>query len=326
MDIYLGIDVGSVTVKLTLLAENDQIIFSSYQRTQGRPIAALQRGLKEAAGCIPPGREICGVGVTGSARYLAAAIVGADVVKNEITAQSVATLYFYPDIRTIIEIGGQDSKLIIIRDGMVEDFAMNMVCAAGTGSFLDQQASRLDMDVADLGALALRSRAAVWISGPCTVFAESDMIHKQQIGHDTKDVVYGLCQALVRNYLNDVGKGKELLAPVVFQGGVAFNRGVVRAFEESLGVTITIPRHHEAMGAVGMSLLAREAQCAKGASPAFKGFRVSDGDYRVSSFKCDSCHKLCEIAQIRQNGEVIACWGGRCDLWEGVISGRTECI
>ncbi len=152
--------------------------------------------------------EICGVGATGSARNLAGVIVGADVVKNEITAHAVAASTVNPKVQTVLEIGGQDSKIIILRDGVVVDFAMNTVCAAGTGSFLDQQASRLNIPIEEFGGLALRGKSPVRIAGRCSVFAESDMIHKQQLGHNLEDIIGGLCEALVRNFLNNLGKGE----------------------------------------------------------------------------------------------------------------------
>ena len=170
----------------------------------------------------------------------------------------MATLHFIPDVQTIIEIGGQDSKIIIIRDEIVTDFGMNTVCAAGTGSFLDHQAQRLDLNIKEFSVRALTSKNPVRIAGRCTVFAESDMIHKQQMGHRIEDIIYGLCQALVRNYLNNVGLGKEIKSPIVFQGGVAFNEGIIKAFKEELGLELIVPEHHEVMGAIGAALLAHE--------------------------------------------------------------------
>lgn len=316
MDIYLGIDIGSVTTKVAALAGGGELIASNYLRTQGKPIAMVQQGLKDIARRLPPGSEIRGAGTTGSARYLGGVIVGADVVKNEITTQAIAALHYVPDVQTIIEIGGQDSKLIILRDGVVTDFGMNTVCAAGTGSFLDQQALRLDMDIEAFGEGALESKSPVRIAGRCTVFAESDMVHKQQMGYGTEDILYGLCQALVRNYLNNVGLGKEILPPVVFQGGVAFNRGIVKAFEETLNIELIVPPHHEVMGAIGAGLLAREEISHNNNRTKFKGFEVSEADYRTSSFECKACPNLCEIAQISLDGKIVARWGGRCDLWE----------
>ena len=314
--VYLGIDVGSVTTKFAVLDEEVQLVTSLYLRTQGRPIAMIQQGLKELATRLPPGAQIKGVGTTGSARYLAGVMVSADVVKNEITAQAVAALHFVADVQTVIEIGGQDSKIIMIRGGIVTDFGMNTVCAAGTGSFLDQQAQRLNMRIEDFGKEALQSKKPVRIAGRCTIFAESDMIHKQQMGHRLEDIISGLCHALVRNYLNNVGLGKEILPPIVFQGGVAFNQGMVRAFEETLGYQVIVPPHHEVMGAIGAAFLAHEEIAMRGNGTRFKGFAVAEADFRTSSFECKACPNMCEISQVFRDGKVLARWGGRCDLWE----------
>ena len=276
----------------------------------------VQQGLTQIKEQLPRDTEICGVATTGSARYLAGVIVGADLVKNEITSHAVAALLYLPQVQTVIEIGGQDSKIIIIRDGIVIDFGMNTVCAAGTGSFLDHQALRLDMNIEEFSQRALNSQTPVRIAGRCTVFAESDMIHKQQMGHRTEDIIYGLCQALVRNYLNNVGLGKEIKPPIVFQGGVAFNRAIVKAFQEELDSEIIVPPHHEVMGAIGAALLVHEEMTSAEKESQFKGFSVSEVSYHTSSFECKACPNLCEIAQLSHDGQVLARWGGRCDLWE----------
>jgi len=319
MKVYLGIDVGSVTTKLAVLDEKDNLLNSIYIRTQGKPILMVQEGLQSIRNDLPPGAEIAGVGTTGSARYLAGVVVGADIVKNEITTHAVAALHYVPDVQTIIEIGGQDSKIILVRDSIVTDFGMNTVCAAGTGSFLDHQALRLNITVEEFGPRALLSKMPVGIAGRCTVFAESDMIHKQQVGHSIEDILYGLCEALVRNYLNNVGLGKEIRPPIVFQGGVAFNKAIVKAFEENLKQKVIVPMHHEVMGAIGAAILVHE-ELADGGKTQFLGFDASQREYRTSSFECKSCPNLCEIAQLGVNGKILARWGGRCDLWERVSS------
>jgi len=316
MEVYFGIDVGSVTTKFAVLDRYDQLITSLYSRTQGKPIAMVQQGLKQIREKLPADIEVCGIGTTGSARYLAGVIAGADVIKNEITSQAVAALQYVPEAKTIMEIGGQDSKIIILRDGIVTDFGMNTVCAAGTGSFIDHQALRLDMRVEEFGKRSLQSKSPARIAGRCTVFAESDMIHKQQMGHSIEDILYGLCQALVRNYLNNIGLGKQILPPIVFQGGVAFNQGIVRAFEESLNTKIIVPPHHEVMGAIGAAILAHEQIMERGDGTKFKGFGISQASFHTSSFECKACPNLCEIVQIFLDGKVLARWGGRCDLWE----------
>jgi len=320
MELHLGIDVGSVTTKFAALDKDDRLVHALYLRTQGNPIAVVQQGLDEVMKQLPSDVVIRSVGTTGSARYLAGVIVGADLIKNEITSQAVASLQCVPDVQTVIEIGGQDSKIIMVRGGIVTDFGMNTVCAAGTGSFLDHQAARLSMGIEEFGPKALQSRKPVRIAGRCTVFAESDMVHKQQLGHRAEDIVYGLCQALVRNYLNNVALGKEILPPIVFQGGVAFNEGIVRAFEEALDSKVIVPPHHEVMGAMGVALLAHEEMAIRGDGTKFKGFEVSGAKLRTSSFECKACPNMCEIAQVFLDGKVLARWGGRCDIWERATS------
>ncbi|GAB6098971.1 acyl-CoA dehydratase activase [Halanaerocella petrolearia] len=312
---YLGIDVGSVSTNIAVVDSDQNIIEKLYLRTNGQPIDAIQKGLAKIRDKIDI--EVLGVGTTGSARNLAGVIVGADVVKNEITAHAVAASNVVSGVQTILEIGGQDSKLTILRDGVVVDFAMNTVCAAGTGSFLDQQASRLNIPIEEFGDLALDAENPVRIAGRCSVFAESDMIHKQQLGHNLADIIAGLCQAMVRNYLNNVGQGKEILGPVVFQGGVAANSGIKAAFEKELGAEVIVPEYHDVMGAIGSALLAQEAVSRKEESD-FKGFDTSDFDYHASSFECSDCPNHCEIINIHRDDEVIARWGSKCPKWEAV--------
>jgi predicted CoA-substrate-specific enzyme activase len=313
---YLGIDVGSVTTKFAILDDEGAVRARLYARTDGRPIDAIQRGLRDIAGQLPAGLEIRSVGVTGSARQLAAVVVGADEVKNEITAHAVATAHYVPGVRTIIEIGGQDSKLILLQDGLVSDFAMNTVCAAGTGSFLDQQAYRLNLPVEEIGPLALQSDSPVRIAGRCTVFAESDMIHKQQMGHSLPDILAGLCQALARNYLNNLGLAKDLRPTVAFQGGVAANVGMVHALERELGLPVTVPPNYDVMGAIGAAMLAHEHAVRDGGPTCFKGFESSRFAYQASAFECQGCSNRCEIVRIRVDGETVARWGSRCGKWD----------
>ena len=316
MEAYLGIDVGSVTTKFAVLNDVDELVTHLYLLTQGKPIEMVQQGLSQIKQQLPKDIDISGVATTGSARYLAGVIVGADLVKNEITSHAVGALHYFPQGQTIIEIGGQDSKIIIIRDGIVTDFGMNTVCAAGTGSFLDHQALRLNMSIQELSQGALKSKNPVRIAGRCTVFAESDMIHKQQMGHRTEDILYGLCQALVRNYLNNVGLGKDIQPPIIFQGGVAFNRGIVKALQEELAHEVIVPPHHEVMGAIGAGLLVHEEMANNQNGSKFKGFGISEIKYHTASFECKACPNLCEIAQLSVDSQILARWGGRCELWE----------
>ncbi len=271
----------------------------------------------ELSGKLGDDFDVCCSGATGSGRELAAVIAGADVIKNEITAHAVAAQKVVPGVRTVIEIGGQDSKIIIMKNGAVYDFAMNTVCAAGTGSFLDRQASRLGIPIGKFGELALKSTSTVRIAGRCAVFAESDMIHKQQTGHSTEDIVNGLCEALVRNYLNNLAKGKDIKEPVVFQGGVAANSGIAAAFRKALGMEIIVPEHHDVMGAYGAAILAiKQYKSSIGIRTKFKGFSSASGNFSAKSRECSDCSNACEIIDILSNDRKIAGWGDRCGKWK----------
>lgn len=316
---YLGIDIGSVSTNIIVMDEYDNVLNTLYLRTQGKPIETIKKGLLQTKKKLDKYTEIAGVGTTGSGRQLGGIMVGADVIKNEITAHGVAALHHVPDVKTIIEIGGQDSKIILLRNGILYDFAMNTVCAAGTGSFLDRQAERLGIPIEEFGELALKSKSTVRIAGRCAVFAESDMIHKQQLGHNQEDIINGLCEALARNYLNNLGKGKEILSPVIFQGGVAANVGIRKAFERILGCEIIVPPYASVMGAIGAGLLAKEEVAKKGKTN-FKGFEIAQSDYKVKSFECDKCPNMCEVVEFYRDHLLVARWGDKCGRWSNTTN------
>jgi predicted CoA-substrate-specific enzyme activase len=310
---YLGIDVGSVSTDFVVLDESFKVADKHYLRTRGNPIKAIQQGfslLKEKY----KDEDIAACGTTGSGRHICSALIGGDSIKNEITAHAVAALELDKDVRTIIEIGGQDSKIILLNNGIVTDFAMNTVCAAGTGSFLDRQAERLDIPIEDFGRMALSSKTPVRIAGRCAVFAESDMIHKQQLGYNEGDIIKGLCEALVRNYLNNVAKGKEIKQKALFQGGVAANEGMKAAFEEALGFEVEIPEHYNMMGAIGAAIIAKDAAEKLGKTN-FKGFHIADSKFISKSFECTGCPNSCEVAKIEENNVIVGCFGDRCGKW-----------
>lgn len=321
--VYLGVDVGSVSTNLVLVKEHKEgrieLLEKIYMRSEGNPIKSVQYGLSRLGELIDK-HLVLGVGVTGSGRKLIGSLLGADIIKNEITAHGIAALYEDEKVQTVIEIGGQDSKMILMRQGTVIDFAMNTVCAAGTGSFLDQQAARLNIPITDFGAIALKSKYPVRIAGRCSVFAESDMIHKQQMGYPLEDIVAGLCSALVRNYLSNVGKGKEILPPVLFQGGVAANAGIKRAFEQEFGFSVKIPQNFEVMGALGAALLAREAKTQTSSMGSetsnFRGLKLCAQEIKVESFECPDCPNHCEVVAVLTGKERIAGWGDRCGKWQ----------
>jgi len=255
---HLGIDVGSVTTKAVIRSEAGEILSKVYLRTRGDPLAATRECLRQLGAALSNGFRVLGVGVTGSGRELVGRYVQADVVKNEITAQARAAALLDPEVDTIFEIGGQDSKFIRLEDGVVVDFALNKACAAGTGSFLEEQAGRLGITIEEMVELALASPSPVRLGERCTVFMESDLIHHQQRGATKMDLAAGLAYSVAINYLNRVVGDRPIGNRVLFQGGVAGNRAVVAAFQNLLGRPIHVPPHFEVTGALGASLIAKE--------------------------------------------------------------------
>lgn len=305
---YLGVDIGSISTKGLVMDENNQIKASAYLWTEGDPLSAVKRLLSVLKAQLDSNEKIVAVGTTGSARKLIGAMTGAAVVKNEITAHAMGAMSVHPDVRTIIEIGGQDSKLILIENGIVIDYAMNTLCAAGTGAFLSSQAQRLHINIEDFGSIALQSTKATPIAARCTVFAESDLVHKAQMGYKKEDLVAGLCKAVVTNYLNNVGKGKKIVPPVVFQGGVSKNAGVIKAFEESLGMPVTVDPNSHLTGALGVAILAKKSRVE---SEFF--FDITDIEFKTMSYECKKCSNNCEIICIYRENEIIDAWGNKCD-------------
>lgn len=312
-DAYLGIDVGSISTNIVVLDSDYKILKTSYARAEGKPIASVQAAIGDLSELLLKEYHIAGVCTTGSAREIIGAVVKADIIKNEITAHARATIHLHPDVRTILEIGGQDSKIMLVKDGVIVDFAMNLVCAAGTGSFLDSQAKRLNINVEQMSEESVLSKNPTTIAGRCTVFAESDMVYKQQMGHNQRDIIMGLCMAMARNYLSNVCHGKEVLEPVVFQGGVSANKGICRALRELLGKELIIPKYHMVMGAYGAALIAAKEGIQ---NTTFGGFDVADYKIVTQSFLCDGCPNQCEVVEVLDRDKIITRSGGRCGKWD----------
>jgi len=315
---YLGVDIGSISTKAIVIDEKHNILAEQYIWTEGNPIVAVKKLMADLKQQMKNKKyKIVSVGTTGSARKLIGVILDASVVKNEITAHAIGTTSLYPEVRTIFEIGGQDSKIILIEDGIVVDYAMNTLCAAGTGSFLSSQSRRLGLEVEEFGSVALKSKNPTNIAARCTVFAESDLVHKAQIGHKKEDIVAGLCKAVVTNYLNNVGKGKKIMAPIVFQGGVSKNVGVVKFFEEATGEKVIVDQNSHLMGALGVAILAQKS----GVEKEFC-FDIEDVQFETKGVECRKCANNCEIICVYKDKKLIDAWCNRCD--NGAISTKRE--
>lgn len=306
-DCYLGVDIGSISTKGVIIDDDNNIITSAYIWTEGNPVEAVRKLLDILKSKLPKGYAIKGIGTTGSARKLIGLMLKACIVKNEITAHAIGTLTFYPNVRTILEIGGQDSKIILIKNGIITNYAMNTLCAAGTGSFLSSQAKRLGIDVEEFGNYALKSKNPVKIAARCTVFAESDLVHKAQVGYAKEDIIAGLCKSVVLNYLNNVGKGKKIVGPIIFQGGVSKNKGVVKYFKEILKEDIIVDENSHLMGAIGIAILARRNKTGNTYSLEMKNVK-----FITKAFECHRCPNTCELLKIYRNNELVDSWGSKC--------------
>jgi predicted CoA-substrate-specific enzyme activase len=314
VEAYLGVDVGSVSTNVVVIDRSMRVLSKRYLPTAGRPIEAVKQGLAEVGAEIGSKVKIAGAGTTGSGRYLTGDMIGADVVRNEITAQATAAASIDPLVDTIFEIGGQDSKYISLRDGAVVDFEMNKACAAGTGSFLEEQAERLGIRIKqEFEGRALCAESPCRFGERCTVFMESDLVHSMNTGAGVEELTAGLAYSIVYNYLNKVVAGKRVGDRIFFQGGVAANKAVVSAFEIVTGKSITVPPHHEVTGAIGAAILAmRESTCRS----TFKGFDLSKRSYTITTFECAECANRCDIRKVIFDGEKPLFYGSRCEKYD----------
>lgn len=256
--LFLGVDIGSTSTNLVLINSKSEIVTYKYIRTKGNPLKAVQKGMEEIYREQKGDFSIAGVGITGSGRNLIGQQIGADIIRDEITAQAKAAIKIDSEVDTVFEIGGQDSKFISIKDGAVIDFQMNKVCAAGTGSFLDEQAQEFNIPVEELEQLAFRGQHPSSLGERCTVFIKSAIASGLSRGEKKEDIVAGLCYSIVKNYLHRVVGQKKIGNKIMLQGGIAFNRGVANAFRVLTGKPIVSTPFFSVTGAYGAALMAYE--------------------------------------------------------------------
>ncbi len=317
IEAYVGVDIGSISTNVVVIDRNVNVLARRYLMTAGRPIEAVKKGLYEVAQELGDSLVIKGAGSTGSGRYMTGEFFSADVIRNEITSHARAAAFVYPEVDTIFEIGGQDAKYISLENGTIVDFTMNKVCAAGTGSFLEEQAEKLAINInEEFGAKALASKQPLDLGERCTVFMESQLNFHKQRGAAKKDLLGGLSYSIVKNYLNKVVEDHRIGNQILFQGGVAFNRAVKAAFENVLGKKILVPPHHDILGAIGVAMLAMEEMDRTGKQTRFRGFDLRDRKYELASFECQGCPNRCEVHEVTFEGEVPLFYGSRCGKYD----------
>ena len=317
VEAYIGVDIGSISTNVVVIDKENRVLARRYLMTASQPIEAVKQGLLEVGKELGGKVIIKGTGSTGSGRYMTGEFFGADVVRNEITSHARAAAFVCPEADTIFEIGGQDAKYIRLQNGTIVDFAMNKVCAAGTGSFLEEQAEKLGINIKEeFGQLGLASQHPLDLGERCTVFMESQQNYCKQRGAAKEDLVAGLAYSVVKNYLTKVVEDRKIGDHILFQGGTAFNRAVKAAFEAVLGKKITVPPQHDILGAIGVAMLAKDEIEATGHETRFRGFDLAHRKYELSSFECQGCSNLCEIHKVVFEGEAPLFYGSRCGKYD----------
>lgn len=315
MKTYIGLDVGSVSVKLAQIDENENLVNSIYLRNHG-----LVDTVKEALETMVSAYEVAGVGVTGSGRRFVGMFVGADLVKSEVLAHTVGTLSFYPDVRTLMDIGGEDSKLMTLNNGVLENFRLNSICSAGTGSFLESIAGRMGIRIEDVGDIALSSTQRIDFPSKCGVFTQSAVVSRKNTGASKEDILMGVCRSLVSNYLT-MSKGVQLKPPFVYQGATARNRAIVMAFQEELGHEVIVPEYCDVMGAIGVGIMVKRANPAQ---TNFKGCSLLDKEYQTQTLIADGCENHCELTKLYEGGQYVGCIGNKCGKCASGISRKKQ--
>lgn len=315
-DAWLGVDIGSVSTNLALTDDRGEVIHGMYLMTDGRPVEVVTQALRDMNRAVGDRVNVLGAGTTGSGRELIGLLIGADVVKDEITchktgAAFIGEKYLKKQVDTIFEIGGQDSKFISIRRGTVVDFSLNEACAAGTGSFLEEQANRMGIAIRnEFSDLALNAAHPLKLGERCTVFMEKELGPYLHQGVPKGEIAAGLALSVVHNYLNRVVKKRPIGDTIFFQGGTAYNDSVAAAFASILDKEIIVPPYNGIMGAIGAALLARE-HSRSAAETTFRGWAIDETRWKMREFECNGCSNQCVIQEFEIDGETSH-WGDKC--------------
>ncbi len=312
LEVFAGVDIGSTSTKLALVDPSGRLCLGMYTRTQGNPVGAFQRLLHGTHNLCDERSvqlHVCGLGTTGSGRKLVGTFAGADIIKNEISAHLKGAVKEFPDVRTIFEIGGQDSKYISVENGWMKDANMNYVCAAGTGSFLEEQARNLGILLEEISTHC-RGALPPNANHRCTVFMEQDASQHLAKGMNKSQVMASILYAVCKNYLHRVVHHRPVDEPILFLGATAKNQGLVEAFQNVLNKKVHTSPHSHLMGAIGMAEMLKEKKLQV---TAFKGLWIKDLQLRVTESTCSQCHNECRISHLLSaQGESLASWGYQC--------------
>ncbi len=312
LQVFLGVDIGSTSTKAVLLDPGKVVVAGFYTSTSGQPLQAVQvilEAIHDFARKRQVRLSISGAGTTGSGRKFIGKIIGADVIPDEITAHARAAYELNPETDTIIEIGGQDSKFTVMRNGMVTFSVMNNVCAAGTGSFIEEQAKRLGCKLDEYSGRVEHVQSPM-ASDRCTVFMERDLNHYLMAGYSTDEILAAVLHSTRENYLTKVAVPGYIGNVIYFQGATAKNKALVAAFEQKLNKPILVSRYCHLTGALGVALELHDNPVLR---TKFRGLGLYKKSIPVRSEVCELCTNHCKlkVAEIDQETEAYGFLCGR---------------
>lgn len=305
VDCFIGIDIGSTSTKAVLVDRNSRVLAGLYTRTSGRPLEAVKdifEAIDEIAVSKNIKLNISGSATTGSGRKFIGNIIGADMMIDEITAHARAAVEIDSEVDTIIEIGGQDSKFTTLKNGQVTLSIMNNVCAAGTGSFVEEQAKKLSCPLHDYSART-EGLAAPLSSDRCTVFMERDLNHYLAEGYSTDEILASVLHSIRENYLTKVAVEKSIGKKVFFQGATAKNRALVAAFEQKLGIPIIVSKFCHLTGAIGSALSLLDKNVS---TKTFIGIDLYKKSIPITNEVCELCANHCKLKIAEIDGNISA--------------------
>ncbi|MFA0814736.1 MAG: acyl-CoA dehydratase activase-related protein [Anaerofustis sp.] len=324
---YLGIDAGSTTTKLALIAEDGALLYSSYAGNQGSPLKSGMKALNDLYRVLPPQARIVRSAVTGYGEGLLKSALGIDIGEIETIAHYKAADFFLPGVNFILDIGGQDMKCLKIKDGTIDNILLNEACSSGCGSFLDTFASSLGMEIETFANQALFARHPVDLGSRCTVFMNSRVKQAQKEGASPSDISAGLSYSVIKNALFKVIKIKspqDLGEKVVVQGGTFYNDAVLRSFELLTEREAVRPDIAGIMGAFGAALIAKERVEEATETTLISQDRLQDFEPRSTISRCPRCSNHCLLTINHfPNGERFVS-GNRCERGAGTEKTKNE--
>ena len=324
---FLGIDAGSTTTKIVLIGEDEQVLYSFYDKNKGNPVETVREALIDLYQALPEGVHINRTSVTGYGEKLIQAAFQIDDGEVETVAHYTAAKKFQPDVDFILDIGGQDMKCIKIKNGAIDQIILNEACSAGCGSFLENFADTLGYNVRDFSKKALFAKGPVDLGSRCTVFMNSRVKQVQKEGASIADISAGLAYSVVLNALFKVVKMKtteDLGEKIVVQGGTFLNDAVLRAFENLIGKEVVRPDLAGLMGAYGSALIAKERWEEGKKSSILPLGKLYDFKVNISHTRCKLCHMNCPLTINRFPDKRVFITGNRCERGAGKTVAKTN--